>query len=55
MIARGDAVLAVSNSGETAEMNAIVEHKRRNGVPLVAIVGRAPTARSPRAPMSLSR
>ena len=54
MIARGDAVLAVSNSGETAEMNAIVEHKRRNGVPLVAIVGRADSTLAARADVALA-
>ena len=40
MIVRGDAVLALSNSGETAEMGDLVAHARRFGIPLVAIVGR---------------
>ena len=53
MIARGDAVLAVSNSGETAEMNDIVEHKGRYGIPLVAIVGRAASALAARADVAL--
>lgn len=41
MILRGDAVLAISNSGETAELDDLVAHTRRFGIPLVAIVGRA--------------
>ena len=41
MIVRGDAVLALSNSGETTELADLVEHARRNGLPLVAITARA--------------
>ena len=40
MIIRGDAVLALSNSGETAELGDLVAHTRRFGIPLIAIVGR---------------
>ncbi|MDB5415996.1 MAG: KpsF/GutQ family sugar-phosphate isomerase [Rubritepida sp.] len=40
MIVRGDAVLAISNSGETVELGDLVAHTRRFGIPLVAIVGR---------------
>ncbi len=40
MIVRGDAVLAISNSGETAELGDLVAHTRRFGIPLVVIVGR---------------
>ena len=40
MVTGGDAVLALSNSGETAELNDIVEHAGRFAIPLVAIVGR---------------
>ena len=40
MIVAGDAVLAISNSGETAELADLVAHTRRFGLPLVAIVGR---------------
>ncbi len=43
MIVRGDAVLALSNSGETAELADLVAHSRRHAIPLVAIVGRAPS------------
>jgi arabinose-5-phosphate isomerase len=37
MILQGDAILALSNSGETAELADIVAHTRRFGLPLVAI------------------
>jgi arabinose-5-phosphate isomerase len=40
MIVRGDAILALSNSGETAELADLVAHARRFGLPLVAITGR---------------
>ena len=41
MILPGDAVLALSNSGETAELADLVAHARRFGLPLVAVTGRA--------------
>jgi arabinose-5-phosphate isomerase len=41
MIVAGDAVLALSNSGETAELADLVDHARRFGLPLVAITARA--------------
>lgn len=41
MIIQGDAVLALSNSGETAELSDLVAHCKRFGLPLVAIIGRA--------------
>jgi len=41
MILQGDAVLALSNSGETAELADIVDHARRFGIELVAITTRA--------------
>lgn len=44
MIVTGDAVLALSNSGETAELADLVAHCRRFGVPLVAVTGRAASA-----------
>jgi len=40
MIVEGDAVLALSNSGETAELADLVAHARRFGLPLVAITAR---------------
>jgi len=44
MIAAGDAVLALSNSGDTAELAAVVAHTRRFGIPLVAMTSRARSA-----------
>ena len=41
MILAGDAVLALSNSGETPELADIVDHARRFGLKLVAITTRA--------------
>ncbi len=41
MILPGDAILALSNSGETAELADIVAHARRFGLPLVAITASA--------------
>ncbi|MCC6847825.1 MAG: KpsF/GutQ family sugar-phosphate isomerase [Deltaproteobacteria bacterium] len=40
MLERHDIVLAVSNSGETAEILALVPHVKRLGVPLLALIGR---------------
>ena len=40
MIVPGDVVLAISNSGETAELADLVEHSRRFGIALFAITGR---------------
>jgi arabinose-5-phosphate isomerase len=44
MIVPGDAVLALSNSGETAELADLVEHARRFALPLVAITARPKSA-----------
>ncbi len=44
MIVAGDAVLALSNSGETPELADLVEHSRRFGLPLVGVTGRAESA-----------
>lgn len=41
MITVADAVLALSNSGETAELADLIAHAKRFSIPLVAIVGRA--------------
>ncbi len=40
MIIAGDAVLALSNSGETAELADLVAHSRRFALPLIAITAR---------------
>ncbi|MBX3694701.1 MAG: KpsF/GutQ family sugar-phosphate isomerase [Steroidobacteraceae bacterium] len=39
MITRGDAVLAISNSGETPEVVTLLPHLSRLGVPLIAMTG----------------
>ena len=44
MIVPGDAVLALSNSGETAELADLVAHTRRFALPLVAITARNASA-----------
>ncbi|MEI7713182.1 MAG: KpsF/GutQ family sugar-phosphate isomerase [Rhodospirillales bacterium] len=44
MIVESDAVLALSNSGETAELADLVEHCHRFGLPLVAITAKAESA-----------
>ncbi|MCS6878375.1 MAG: KpsF/GutQ family sugar-phosphate isomerase [Geminicoccaceae bacterium] len=43
MITSRDAVLALSNSGETSELRDITLYTRRFRIPLVAIVGRTPS------------
>ncbi len=44
MIVPGDAVLSLSNSGETSELADLVAHTRRFGIPLIAITARANSA-----------
>ena len=39
IVARGDVILAISNSGETDEMLAILEHLKRLGTPIVLMTG----------------
>ncbi len=41
MIQRGDAVIMISNSGETPELAAIIDYVRKRGIPLIAITSRA--------------
>lgn len=41
MVQPGDALLLLSNSGETTELADLVAHARRFGLPLVAVTGRA--------------
>jgi arabinose-5-phosphate isomerase len=53
MIVAGDAVLALSNSGETAELADLVEHTRRFALPLVAITARPDSALAQRADVAL--
>ena len=40
MIAKGDAVLAISNSGEAGELRDLISYTRRFGIPLIAITSR---------------
>ncbi len=53
MIVPGDAVLALSNSGETAELADLIAHSRRFGLPLVAITARAGSALAAAADVAL--
>ena len=53
MIVRGDAILALSNSGETTELADLVAHARRFGLPLVAITARADSALAKAADVAL--
>ncbi|MBS0642898.1 MAG: KpsF/GutQ family sugar-phosphate isomerase [Proteobacteria bacterium] len=53
MIVPGDAVLALSNSGETAELADLVAHARRFALPLVAITARAQSALAQAADVAL--
>jgi arabinose-5-phosphate isomerase len=41
MVSRGDVLLAISNSGETAELLTLLPHLRRLAVPVIALTGRA--------------
>ena len=53
MITRADAVLALSNSGETPELSDIVAYTKLYKIPLVAITGRAASALDTAADASL--
>ncbi|MBC2887522.1 KpsF/GutQ family sugar-phosphate isomerase [Ochrobactrum sp. CM-21-5] len=44
MIGRDDVILAISWSGETAELKGIVNYSQRFGIPLIAITSRADSA-----------
>ncbi len=41
MVAEGDVLIVLSNSGETSELADIVAHAKRFGIPLIAVAGRA--------------
>jgi arabinose-5-phosphate isomerase len=41
MIVRGDAVICLSNSGETTELGDLIAHAKRFAIPLIGIVGRS--------------
>lgn len=53
MVVAGDAVLALSNSGETAELADLVAHTRRFALPLVAITACADSALAAAADVAL--
>jgi arabinose-5-phosphate isomerase len=53
MIAEGDAVLALSNSGDTAELADIVAYTRRFGIPLIAMTRRSESTLSEAADIAL--
>jgi len=53
MITRANAVLALSNSGETPELSDLVAYTRRLGSPLVAVTGRADSTLARRADVAL--
>ena len=54
MVTPNDVVLAISNSGESDELNAIVPLLRRQGVPLLAMTGRADSTLARHADLVLS-
>ena len=53
MITAHDAILALSNSGETPELTDVVNYSRRFAIPLVAITGRADSALAQAADVAL--
>ncbi|HJV72038.1 KpsF/GutQ family sugar-phosphate isomerase [Ideonella sp.] len=54
MVTAGDLLLAISNSGESDEINAILPALRRLGVPMVAITGRPGSTLARHAEITLS-
>jgi arabinose-5-phosphate isomerase len=54
MVTSGDLLLAISNSGESDEINAILPALRRLGVPMVAITGKAQSTLARHAEITLS-
>ncbi len=54
MVTRGDLLLAISNSGESDEINALLPALRRLGVPMVAITGRPQSTLARHAQITLS-
>jgi arabinose-5-phosphate isomerase len=53
MVVAGDAVIALSNSGETVELAAIIGHAKRIGLPLIAITGAAESSLAAAADIAL--
>jgi arabinose-5-phosphate isomerase len=54
MVQPGDLLLAISNSGESEEINAILPAVRRLGVPMIAITGRPQSTLARHAQVTLS-
>ncbi|TCS64746.1 KpsF/GutQ family sugar-phosphate isomerase [Varunaivibrio sulfuroxidans] len=53
MIQDGDAIIALSNSGETSELSDVVAYAKRYGHPLIAMTGRAGSTLSEAADVAL--
>ncbi|MCC7046968.1 MAG: KpsF/GutQ family sugar-phosphate isomerase [Alphaproteobacteria bacterium] len=53
MVAKGDAVIALSNSGDTEELSDIVAYTRLRAIKLIAITARAPSALADAADVAL--
>jgi arabinose-5-phosphate isomerase len=53
MIGPDDGVLALSNSGETAELNDLVAYAKFRGIPFLAMVGKAPSTLASAADVAL--
>ena len=53
MIVPGDALLALSNSGETAELADLIAHASRFGIPLIAVTGQPNSALAQAADVAL--
>lgn len=53
MVTKDDAVIAISNSGETHELSDLVAHAKRYRIPLIGITGRARSSLSENADVAL--
>jgi arabinose-5-phosphate isomerase len=53
MLAQGDVVLVLSNSGETPELADLIAHTRRFGIPMIGVAGRADSTLIRRADVGL--
>jgi len=53
MVAEGDVVMALSNSGETAELSDIVAYTKLRRIPLIAMTGKVPSALADAADVAL--
>ena len=53
MVTKDDAVIAISNSGDTHELSDLIAHTRRFGIPLVGITARATSSLAENADVTL--